>query len=72
MRTEWQRPEGWIDDAGQLAAAEALVTHAERMRAAPAREPSANAHVQRIAVRSVHRIVIVQVDDVVRLEAEDN
>ncbi|HKW81549.1 MAG TPA: LytTR family DNA-binding domain-containing protein [Casimicrobiaceae bacterium] len=37
----------------------------------PPRQP-APAGIDRIAVRSVNRIVIVQVDAIVRLEAEDN
>ena len=38
----------------------------------PAPRPPAPAGLDRIAVRSVNRIVIVQVDLIVRLEAEDN
>jgi two-component system LytT family response regulator len=40
---------------------------------APLREePGRGSWLTRIAVRSVNRIAIVQVDDIIRLEAEDN
>jgi two-component system LytT family response regulator len=64
----------WIDDAVHAVAA----PHASALVEAPDREGSQSGagtgavYAQRIAVRSVNRIVIVPVDDIVRLEAEDN
>jgi two-component system LytT family response regulator len=66
---------GWIDDAGRLAAAPAadtLVDPIGRSRGGDARRSASMPYAQRIAVRSIHRIVIVPIDDIVRLEAEDN
>ena len=38
----------------------------------PSSEENGHPYLRRIAVRSVNRIAIVQVDDIIRLEAEDN
>ncbi len=53
-------------DAKASGAAHAGTERAERFRAPAPR------YLQRIAVRSVNRIVIVPVQEIVRLEAEDN
>jgi len=45
--------------------------HAQARAPAPERQPS-SPRISRIAVKSVNRIVIVPVKDIVRLEAEDN
>jgi two-component system LytT family response regulator len=66
---------GWIDDSGRLTAApaaEALVEAVHRVRGGEERRAASMPYAQRIAVRSVHRIAIVPIDDIIRLEAEDN
>lgn len=65
----------WLDAAGQLAAApgaQALVAATEASRAPEAQRAPQPRYAERIAVRSADRIVIVALDDVVRLEADDN
>ncbi len=67
--------ERWLDSYGRLApspAVEALVDAIDRARAAPQPPGAAARYAQRIAVRSVNRIAIVPVEEIVRIEAEDN
>ena len=59
-----------------LPASGALLADTEQAGApdndAPSQSPSTDGYLTRIAVRSLARIVIVPVHDIVRLEAEDN